>query len=249
MSATAQAQPALLTDKQERFVLEYLLDHNASAAARRAGYSARSAGAELMRNPLVLEHIREELDDLFSQLRLTAYNILRRRTLAAFFDPRKLFDAQGELLPIKDLDPDTLAVLTINYDLRPNGDVITRVRSPNCHQALSALEKRYAQFTDLSRYAPRLPDQFAEDIEEEPAAAVQPPAPAEVEAGSTVPQEAALPIQAGSAAGPQAMGVVTRLVTGRPLVPAPEPLGAVAALLAGRGNEMRDAAARTPVAA
>lgn len=34
-----------LTPKQERFVAEYLIDLNASAAARRAGYSERTADA------------------------------------------------------------------------------------------------------------------------------------------------------------------------------------------------------------
>lgn len=35
----------MLTPKQERFVAEYLIDLNASAAARRAGYSERTADA------------------------------------------------------------------------------------------------------------------------------------------------------------------------------------------------------------
>jgi len=43
-----------LTDRQERFVFEYLKDQNASAAAERAGYTAKnmaSQGNELMNNP------------------------------------------------------------------------------------------------------------------------------------------------------------------------------------------------------
>ncbi|HEY4371735.1 MAG TPA: terminase small subunit, partial [Burkholderiales bacterium] len=35
-----------LTDRQERFVLEYLNDQNASAAAARAGYTARNMAAQ-----------------------------------------------------------------------------------------------------------------------------------------------------------------------------------------------------------
>lgn len=45
-----------LTDKQSRFVLEYLVDSNATKAAIRAGFSARSAASiaeELMRKPHV----------------------------------------------------------------------------------------------------------------------------------------------------------------------------------------------------
>ena len=40
--AVTQISESGLTDKQERFAHEYLIDQNASAAALRAGYSARS---------------------------------------------------------------------------------------------------------------------------------------------------------------------------------------------------------------
>lgn len=51
-----------LTPKQERFVEEYLVDLNASAAARRAGYSARSAnriGPELLGKTCICEAIEK----------------------------------------------------------------------------------------------------------------------------------------------------------------------------------------------
>lgn len=51
-----------LTPKQERFVDEYLVDLNASAAARRAGYSAKSAnriGPELLGKTCVREAIEK----------------------------------------------------------------------------------------------------------------------------------------------------------------------------------------------
>lgn len=50
-----------LTDKQARFVEEYLLDLNISQAALRAGYSAKTAyriGAELLQKT----HIREAIE-------------------------------------------------------------------------------------------------------------------------------------------------------------------------------------------
>ena len=51
-----------LTPKQERFVEEYLVDLNASAAARRAGYSAKSAnriGPELLGKTCIREAIEK----------------------------------------------------------------------------------------------------------------------------------------------------------------------------------------------
>ena len=49
-----------MTPKQQRFVAEYLVDLNASAAARRAGYSGRTANriaTELLSKPVIAEAI------------------------------------------------------------------------------------------------------------------------------------------------------------------------------------------------
>ena len=49
-----------LTDKQERFAHEYLIDQNASAACLRAGYSAHShavQAAKLMQNRAVRKRV------------------------------------------------------------------------------------------------------------------------------------------------------------------------------------------------
>ncbi len=54
--------PRALTAKQAAFIEEYLKDFNATAAAKRAGYSERSAhqrGYELVHNPEVAATIKE----------------------------------------------------------------------------------------------------------------------------------------------------------------------------------------------
>ena len=55
-----------LTKKQKRFVDEYLVDLNAAAAARRAGYSektARSLGQENLTKPDIQEALTERMKD------------------------------------------------------------------------------------------------------------------------------------------------------------------------------------------
>lgn len=55
-----------LTEKQKRFVDEYLIDLNASAAARRAGYSEKTAdriGPRLVVKSCVAQAIAERLKD------------------------------------------------------------------------------------------------------------------------------------------------------------------------------------------
>ena len=65
---------AELTDKQKRFINEYLIDLNATAAALRAGYAAKSAadiGYKNLNNPRVKGYIddmmREKEDSLIAK--------------------------------------------------------------------------------------------------------------------------------------------------------------------------------------
>jgi phage terminase small subunit len=71
---------------QERFVREYLLDLNASDAARRAGYSAKTApsqGGRLLKNVAVATAIRQALNKRSEKLELSAEWVLNNlRTVA-----------------------------------------------------------------------------------------------------------------------------------------------------------------------
>lgn len=68
-----------LTAKQERFVAEYLVDSNASRAARAAGYSERTAtriGSELLTKPAVKAAITEARKRIAAKLELSAEKVL-----------------------------------------------------------------------------------------------------------------------------------------------------------------------------
>lgn len=143
-----------LSDRQERFVLEYAIDQNASAAAGRAGYSPKSRGAQaarLMNDPLVRERIQAELADLFARLRLNATEVLQRQVRAAYLDPAKLFDARQEAIPLEQLDEETRDGLTVSYSHRSNGDKVMRVCQTPRHIALAVLQKRLDKFDKLQQ--------------------------------------------------------------------------------------------------
>ena len=60
-----------MTDKQELFIKEYLIDMNATAAAKRAGYSEKTAysiGQENLNKPEIKQAIQEELENRKSAL-------------------------------------------------------------------------------------------------------------------------------------------------------------------------------------
>jgi hypothetical protein len=134
-----------LTDRQERFIHEYLIDHNASAAAARAGYSEKTKGstaAELLKDERICERIAVEMADLFAKLKVNALDLMRRQLNLADLDPSKLFDDDEEAIPLKDLDEDTKRALTVNYDKR-RGVTVMKVRQTPRHIALAALWRRF----------------------------------------------------------------------------------------------------------
>lgn len=70
-----------LTDKQERFCLEYLIDLNATQAAIRAGYSADTArviGPENLSKPDIAERIAEMQAERAARTKIDADYVLRQ---------------------------------------------------------------------------------------------------------------------------------------------------------------------------
>ena len=64
------AKTAKLTEKQQRFVEEYLIDLNATQAAIRAGYSAKTAdqqGSRMLANVKVQQAISGSMSRLWTQ--------------------------------------------------------------------------------------------------------------------------------------------------------------------------------------
>lgn len=61
-----------LPDKQARFVEEYLIDLNATAAAERAGYSDGNYGRQLLTNPNVSEAVAAALVERTERTKVTA---------------------------------------------------------------------------------------------------------------------------------------------------------------------------------
>jgi phage terminase small subunit len=110
-----------LLPKQAKFVDEYLLCANATQAALAAGYSSKTArviGQENLLKPAIasiLEQkqvvIAKRQDERLEAMELTEARVARETARIAFFDPRKLFDAEGNPKAITELDDDTAAAI------------------------------------------------------------------------------------------------------------------------------------------
>ena len=100
-----------LTDKQRRFVDEYLVDLNATQAAKRAGYKDPNIGRQLITKNNVSEEIQKRKKELSEKINITQERVLREYAKIAFFDPRNLFQDNGQPKDITMLDDDTAGAL------------------------------------------------------------------------------------------------------------------------------------------
>lgn len=96
---------AKLTDKQELFAREYLKDLNATQAAIRAGYSAKTAqeqASRLLSNVMVQSRISELKAERNEEVGIDAAYVLRRLVEIDQMDVLDILLPNGELKPIKD---------------------------------------------------------------------------------------------------------------------------------------------------
>lgn len=103
-----------MTPKQEAFVREYMIDLNATQAATRAGYSARTAneqGARLLANVSVRSALTAAIEARAARTDITADRVLKELARIAFFDIRKLYREDGGMKAPHELDDEAAAVL------------------------------------------------------------------------------------------------------------------------------------------
>lgn len=154
-----------LTPKQARFVDEYMIDMNKKNATLRAGYftaehNASRHGTQLLGNPLVGKAVKERQEELAARLGITAERILREYSKIAFFDIRKLLDADGGPLPLTDLDDETAGALTaldVSVERDPQGNKIGEVMKYKMADKKAALDS-------LAKHLNLTPDKLEVDM-------------------------------------------------------------------------------------
>ncbi len=148
-----------MNPKRSRFIDEYLIDLNASQAAIRAGYSkatAGQAGARLLKNVQIQEEIEQKRALLEQKTGITQQSVLKELAKIAFSDTRKLYDQDGALKAITELDDDTAASLSgVETDTVTKGEdeaavrVVTRkVRRWDKVKALELIGKQLGMFVE-----------------------------------------------------------------------------------------------------
>lgn len=107
-----------LTQQKRLFAAEYVKDNNATRAAIRAGYSAATAqqqGSRLLKNVVVRRLIEQLQQQAIAKVQadtgITLERTLREIARIAFFDPRQMFDEDGNPMALTALSDDTAAVV------------------------------------------------------------------------------------------------------------------------------------------
>lgn len=110
-----------LTAKQVRFVDEYLVDFNATQAAIKAGYKAKTAhviGAENLRKPKIAEEIARRQKDLQKRTEISQDRVVKELARIAFADVtdyayvmQAIIERDGVKVPVES------AVIKETYDL------------------------------------------------------------------------------------------------------------------------------------
>jgi phage terminase small subunit len=135
------------TNKEDRFVEEYLLDLNATQAAVRAGYSAKSArsiGSELLTKPHVTDAIAEAKRVRSERTRVDADKVLLEYAKVAFADMRQFArwtEDDVRFVPSEELDPnDSAAVAEVSVTEKEFKGVVTKTRKMKLHDKKGALD-------------------------------------------------------------------------------------------------------------
>lgn len=145
-----------LTQKEKKFIQEYLIDLNATQAAIRAGYSKDSAaniGGQNVRKPLIQSAIFTEMDKRMKRTNITQDQIiiaLKRIAFANIADLMTWNDASINIAPSDQLKRSkTYAISEISENVNQHARTV-KVKLKDSIRALELLAKHAGMFIDRS---------------------------------------------------------------------------------------------------
>ncbi len=136
-----------LTDKQEMFCREYLVDLNATQAAIRAGYSDKTAqeqSSRLLSNVMVQNRISVLKSERNERVGVDAAYVLRRLTEIDQMDVLDVLLANGELKPVKDWPKvwrTTLSGMDVTEMAGDSAGLLKKIKWPDKVKILELLGK------------------------------------------------------------------------------------------------------------
>lgn len=147
------AKTAKLTEKQQRFVEEYLIDLNATQSAIRAGYSAKTAdqqGSRMLANVKVQQAISVAMAERSKRTGVNQDRVVLELAKIAFVRMTDVVDSNGRIK--QDASADDLSCIeSIKYKESDNefgGSVEREVKIASKMKALELLGKHLGMWND-----------------------------------------------------------------------------------------------------
>lgn len=109
--------------------------------------SAESGAQRLLADPRIQAEITRRLEDKETRLEISADRTLMEVVRLALFDPRKLYDDDGKIKPIQDLDSDTAACIS-QLEFHATSGKLKRIKVFDKGAALEKLGKYFKLFTE-----------------------------------------------------------------------------------------------------
>jgi phage terminase small subunit len=141
-----------LTDQQERFCREYLVDRHGTNAAIRAGYSEAHAAvtaSKLLATPKIAEWIAAATEKRNARITLTPARVLEELARLALADVGQAFNPDGTLKPIHEIPEDVrrcLSGLEVRQD--DKGATITKAKFVDKAKGLELTMKHLGMLTE-----------------------------------------------------------------------------------------------------
>lgn len=153
-----------LTPKQAIFIREYRVDRNATRAAIAAGVPTASAavtGSRWLKTPAVIAAIDLADARSLAKLDISAERVLQGLGRIAFHDTGRLYDENGELLPVHELDEETrFAVASVEDETTSGAAYVTtrtrRVKMVDRVRGLELLARYHKLLTDKVEHGGKL---------------------------------------------------------------------------------------------
>lgn len=166
MSRRSKESP--LTEQQELFCREYIVDLNGTQAAIRAKYSEKTAAEQasrLLTNAKITEKIQGLMKKRLERIDFDADTVLQELLKIALVDIGEAFDETGKLLPIKLMPKhlrQSIASVETFEEFQGRGEEreyigdTKRVKFWDKTRALELLGKNLKLFTDLKELSGRV---------------------------------------------------------------------------------------------
>ena len=140
-----------MTQKQKRFIEEYLIDLNATQAAIRAGYSpdtAQQTGSENLSKPVIRAQIDRAMAERSKRTGVNAERVVQELAKIAFVNAAEVIDPKTATVKEDALPEDTAAIQSVKVKTFGEDGLEREVKMADKLKALELLGKHLGMFKD-----------------------------------------------------------------------------------------------------